>query len=238
MFVCFLNRSVTDRWVQGITATFVVAAGLLVPTDVFCQQAIASSGPQLKDAASAVQHMPQKGAFQERTIDQAIIAVALPRINGRYSLNIYYQISNDRPCWSEQASIPARVEAHMLDFDFTDICGRSTDSNGYSLRINGEELGMRYRLQLTTTDSEILLQAMPELAGDPVHTIGSSHGLIPGEIMKIYLNPGWQMTQRVYEEQPLGHIYFSTNITEEPIPVSPVEVESDMVPSIGSNANE
>ena len=34
----------------------------------------------------------------------------------------------------------------LATFDFTGICNRYIDGNGYSLRIGGDDLGTRYRL--------------------------------------------------------------------------------------------
>ena len=58
------------------------------------------------------------------------IAVAAPFGNNQHQLLIIEQISNRKPCWSENGSSPVTVEPLLLNFDFTGICGRSTDSNG------------------------------------------------------------------------------------------------------------
>ena len=43
-------------------------------------------------------------------------------------------------------------------FNFTGICGRYIDSNGYSLRSGGEDQVSRVRLRLRQKDEELLLE--------------------------------------------------------------------------------
>lgn len=84
---------------------------------------------------------------QDLNQDQ-FIAIAVPLEQGdRYNLLILEQISTTRPCWREQGSHPVLVEPLLLNFDFTNLCGRSTDSNGYSLRRQGQDLALKYSLK-------------------------------------------------------------------------------------------
>ncbi|NEO55475.1 MAG: DUF3747 domain-containing protein [Okeania sp. SIO3B5] len=151
--------------------------------------------------------------FDEVEIDQnQVIATAMPLsdLNGYsgYQLIILEQRSNQRPCWSESEAglYPILVEPLLLDFNFSGICGRATDSNGYSIRVDGNDLSVSHRLILQNVGGEIKLFGI-SLTGDK-KLIGRSRGLSNG-MMKIFLEPGWQFTKRSYQGKVLGHFYFS-----------------------------
>lgn len=151
--------------------------------------------------------------FDEVEIDQnQVIAMAMPLsdLNGYsgYKLIILEQRSNQRPCWSESEAglYPILVEPLLLDFNFSGICGRATDSNGYSIRVDGNDLSLSHRVILQNVGGEIKLFGI-SLTGDK-KLIGRSRGLSNG-MMKIFLEPGWQFTKRSYQGKVLGHFYFS-----------------------------
>ncbi|GGA50641.1 hypothetical protein CYANOKiyG1_70170 [Okeania sp. KiyG1] len=125
-----------------------------------------------------------------------------------YKLIILEQRSNQRPCWSESEAglYPILVEPLLLDFNFSGICGRATDSNGYSIRVDGNDLSLSHRLILQNVGGEIKLFGI-SLTGDK-KLIGRSRGLSNG-MMKIFLEPGWQFTKRSYQGKVIGHFYFS-----------------------------
>lgn len=89
---------------------------------------------------SFVPQAAQAATFGERAVAQDnFVAVAAPVGNtGRHQLLVIEQQSNRRDCWSENGSI---VNPLLANFDFTGICGRYTDSNGYSIRTGGQDLG-------------------------------------------------------------------------------------------------
>src|SRR6056297_3510108 len=73
--------------------------------------------------------------FEEQTIQQNnVVAIARPYGQGKYDLLIIEQIPDKRACWTESGSNPVLVDPLLLNFDFTGICRRATDSNGYSIR--------------------------------------------------------------------------------------------------------
>lgn len=151
--------------------------------------------------------------FNTQELDQNnVIAIAQPSSRGRYSLIIIEQLNNQRQCWQEQANANTiEVEALLLNFDFTGICGRSTDSNGYSVRVAGEDLSLQYRLQIIRGVSNLKLIAAPiKDRSLPDLEIGQTHG-ISNDLTKIILNPGWRFTKRVYNGQVLGHIYLTND---------------------------
>jgi N-acetylmuramoyl-L-alanine amidase len=142
-----------------------------------------------------------------------VVAVAEPVNNGRfYNLLILEQLSTVRRCWQEQSGSPTTIDPLLLTFDFAGLCGRSSDSNGYSVRIGGEDLSLRYRLQITRQAADLVLQAVPSFRYPnlPTLEIGRTNGIADG-FLKIELNPGWQMGRRVYNGQPLNHIYLTND---------------------------
>ncbi len=150
---------------------------------------------------------------QQPIADDRIVAVAEPVNNGRfYKLLIIEQLSSVRRCWQEQGSNPTTVNPLLLTFDFSGVCGRSSDSNGYSVRINGEDLGSRYRLQVEQQGDTLVLVASPSplQRGLPKLELGRSSG-IANDFVKIELDAGWTMTRRVFNGQTLGHIYLTNN---------------------------
>jgi hypothetical protein len=146
--------------------------------------------------------------FGEQAVNQTdFVAIASP---GQlfYSLLILEQKTNARACWSESASTPVVVEPLLLDFDFSGICDRKTDSNGYAVRIDGRDRD-DYRLEVAPRNGEIQLRAVPRnaSAGAPL-LIGRTGGTTPG-LLKLNFQPGWRLTRRTYEGKALGLLYLS-----------------------------
>nr|AAW57027.1 hypothetical protein [Crocosphaera subtropica ATCC 51142] len=155
-------------------------------------------------------NLPVKAStFSETALDQSkVIAIARPYGDDKYDLLVIEQIPDKRDCWAESGSNPVLVDPLLLNYDFTGICRRSTDSNGYSIRLDGNDLGLDYLLRLVRRDGELVLVGTPRTPGYSEIVIGSTKGMADG-FMKIHLYPGWQFTKRTYEEKVLGHFYFS-----------------------------
>jgi cell division septation protein DedD len=155
--------------------------------------------------------------FSQTEVNQSkVVAVAIPRKSGSYTLLVLEQLSSKKSCWRESGSNPARVDPLLLNFNFTGICGRSTDSNGYSLRMQGKDAALDYRLSFQKRKDDLILLGIPyrSESGKPVE-VGRTHGLKSG-FLKIVLNPGWRFTKRVFNGKKLGHIYFNRD-TAAPI---------------------
>ncbi|NES06394.1 MAG: DUF3747 domain-containing protein [Okeania sp. SIO2F4] len=151
--------------------------------------------------------------FDDVEIDQKqVVATAMPlsylQENSGYKLMILEQHSNERPCWreSETKLYPILVEPLLLNFNFAGICRQATDNNGYSIRVDGNDLSMSHRLILENVGDEIKLFGI-SLRGDK-NLIGRTRGLSDG-MMKIFLEPGWKFTKRSDREKVLNHFYFS-----------------------------
>jgi len=152
--------------------------------------------------------------FGQQEVEQEdYIAVASPFGDGLFKLLILEQKNDERACWNEVGTEggPVTVEPLLLDFDFTGICGRATDSNGYSIRMNDRDLGLQYSLRVVSQDGQLLLMGVPTKNpdADPIlvgRALGTSRNY-----HKIYLEPGWRFARRTYGDRVLGHVYLTTD---------------------------
>ncbi|MDR9402952.1 MAG: DUF3747 domain-containing protein [Halothece sp. Uz-M2-17] len=136
------------------------------------------------------------------------VAVAAPFGEDNYNLLIIEQKSDQQACWSESGSSPVVIDPLLLDFDFAGICGRATDSNGYSIRVDGEDYGLDYLLRLVERDNELVLVGTPRNNQGEEIIVGRTNGLAEG-YLKIQLDPQWTFAKRTYEDRTLGHIYLA-----------------------------
>lgn len=153
--------------------------------------------------------------FSQMEVDQNRYAiVASPYAGGTlHQLLILKQISNARQCWSESGSNPTTINPLLLDFDFTDICGRATDSNGYSVRVGGEDMNWRYSLRVARRGNDLHLLAVPGIDRNaPELLVGRTRGAVQG-FAKFVLEPGWKLTERAYQGTSVGHIYLTNDQT-------------------------
>lgn len=154
--------------------------------------------------------------FGQQEVDQSkLIAIAAPRGNtGAYQLLILEQTSAQRPCWAENGSSPTIVDPLLLTFNFTGVCDRKTDSNGFSIRMGGEDLALNYNLRIVRTTNDLVLIGYPSRDRNaPIIEIGRAYGIVPGEFAKINLNPNWRFAKRTFGEKTLGHIYLTTDMS-------------------------
>ncbi|TVQ54767.1 MAG: DUF3747 domain-containing protein, partial [Spirulina sp. DLM2.Bin59] len=167
-------------------------------------------------ASSALAALPmsaQTVQFDSQRVDQdRFILIASPfGVERRaYQLLILEQLTNQRRCWQESDNNPTRVDLLLNSFDFTNICGRMTDSNGYSLRIGGEDLGWRLIFTIVPQGNELVLMATSPRERNVQIPIGRTRGFAEGHL-KIHLDNGWELTRRTYQNRPLGHVYLWGN---------------------------
>lgn len=155
----------------------------------------------------------QASTFEEQAIPQNnVIAIARPYGQGKYDLLIIEQIPEQQTCWTESGSNPILVDPLLLNFDFAGICRRATDSNGYSIRVDGNDLGLDYLLRLVPRDGELVLVGTARAGNYQEIVVGSTKGLASG-FMKVILNPGWKFSKRSYQGKVLGHFYLSGSQT-------------------------
>jgi hypothetical protein len=158
------------------------------------------------------------GQFQQQEVQQGdFVAVAAPYQGGNaHQLLVIEQLSDTRPCWSESGSNPTIVTPLLLNFDFTGICARSTDSNGYSIRMANQDLGIDYSLRIVRRDNDMLLVGVPRTRGGEEIVIGRTGG-VTSDFAKINLDPGWRFTKRQFENRVLGHVYLTSDTSPPPI---------------------
>ncbi|MDJ0574005.1 MAG: DUF3747 domain-containing protein [Xenococcaceae cyanobacterium MO_234.B1] len=169
---------------------------------------------EIEEEKKAVEIQEEKKAFEigEEKIDQSqVVAVAIP---GRFfNLVVIEQIPEKEACWNEIGSQPTIIDPLWTTFDFTGICRRATDSNGYSVRLDGQDTSQDYSLDVVEKDEEIQLIAVSRR--DRSRTvIGKTFGKAEGKFLKIYLNPGWKFTKKTVDEQVLGHFFLSGDSSE------------------------
>jgi hypothetical protein len=149
--------------------------------------------------------------FEEFAVDQSqFVAVAVPYNYQKYRLAIIEQVPGKQACWSESGSNPTTVDLLLLNFDHTNDCLKAVDSNGYSLRVDGEDDKVAYTLNLVENNGQLQLVADHS---DPAQTdlvVGGTTGLVESP-MKIELDPNWQFTKRLYQGSAIQHIYMSNN---------------------------
>ncbi|MBD1913081.1 MULTISPECIES: DUF3747 domain-containing protein [unclassified Leptolyngbya] len=145
--------------------------------------------------------------FSAADVDQN--RFVLVATSGGSRLTILEQITNARSCWQANGE---EIDVLLLNFDFTGICGRSSDLNGYSIRAAGQDLGAQYRLQVRPEGNVMVLYATPRRGGTSLE-VGRTRAL-PREFGRIYLNPGWRIARRVYNGRDLGHLYLANDQSE------------------------
>lgn len=152
--------------------------------------------------------------FGQQEVDQnKFIAIAVPRGDGSaHQLLILEQIALRKPCWKESSTSSITLKLLLLNFDFTGICGRSTDSNGYSIRMAGQDLGLQYSLSIVKRDGDLVLIGTSNTARNaPAIAIGRTHS-ISSSFSKIILEPGWRFTKRTFNSKTLGHVYLTSDL--------------------------
>lgn len=152
--------------------------------------------------------------FGQKEVEQnKFIAIAQPYDGGNlYHLLVLEQISPNKACWSESENSGVTVvKPLLLNFNFTGICGRSTDSNGYSIRMAGQDLGVQYDLDIVRRDDQLVLIGTNfRDRNAPTIEIGKTSGISDG-FLKINLKPGWRFSKRTYSGKVLGHVYLTND---------------------------
>ena len=154
--------------------------------------------------------LPVLAQFTEEPIpDDQAIAVAVPAGAIGYSLAVIEQIPGKQDCFALQGSDPTVVDPLWTTFDFTGSCRRATDSNGYSVRFDGQDNSLDYRLDVIPQGDELQLVAQNRNDGSKT-VVGQTNGTAgDGDYLKIDLKPGWELTKKAYEGKVLGGFFFS-----------------------------
>lgn len=144
--------------------------------------------------------------FQAREVrGESFILVAAPIGDGSSAqLNIYEQVRERRPCFSREGTAPTVVKPLLVTFDFTGICSRYIDSNGYSVRVGNTDYGPSMRLSVMRegNDTQLVARSPEGLSA----VIARSGGSAPG-FLELKLEPGWRIMRRHFGPRALGHVY-------------------------------
>jgi hypothetical protein len=149
--------------------------------------------------------------FESKPLKQDQFAI-LARAVGRdsWKLLVLEQIKARPLCWKDQAD--GLVEPSLNGFDFTGICSRYLDSNGYSLRTAGEDTQKSVRLRLRQGRNGLELQALdPNRSTAVVVAKARQARRNKDAFVKLKLEPGWQLERRAYQGRTLSHVYFANN---------------------------
>lgn len=187
--------------------------------------------------------------FEEQELDQAqFAAVAFPFGGDKYNLWLIEQIPGKNACWSQSGTNPVVVDLLLMNFDFTGHCRRGTDSNSYSIRMDGEDYGLDYILRIIPGNGELLLVGSSRTDRSKPDLIIARTGGLANGFLKFNLEPGWVFSRRAFQGKPLGHVYFSyttgagsvptnpqipspTSPTTNPLPTMPTGNPAPMTPS-------
>jgi hypothetical protein len=165
---------------------------------------------------------------------QRFVLVAAPIGSGpRSQLNIYEQLNNRKACFAIGEGKPAPVKPLLATFDFTGICSRYIDANGYSLRVGTRDLGTVYRVMVTPSGGDNLLLAIPTKSGvGPEMVVARTQGSGSG-FMKFELEPGWKLMRRQFRGRSLGHVYLYSETwpVATAAPASPASQGSPAAPA-------
>ena len=147
--------------------------------------------------------------FDGRPVDARAFAIlARPVGADDWNLLVLEQLRRRPACWQPRGD--GLIDPSLNRFDFTGICSRYLDSNGYSLRIHRDDLAGSWRLRLVQRGSTLYLQAS---------SVASPTDLVVGRaevsrrdrdaFVALHLDPGWELQRRSFGNQALSHIYFA-----------------------------
>jgi len=213
-----VKRAVQSLPVALLGAGLAAVASPVVPLRVEAQT-----------AAKAPATVAQAAMFEARdVVQERFVLVAAPIGKGeRAQLNIYEQLNNRRPCYATTGAAPAQVNPLLGTFDFTGICNRYIDGNGYSLRVGGTDLATVYRLSVVRLPNDTLLMASPTKSNPgPEMVVARTQGPGAGFLLLVP-EPGWKVMRRHYGTRALGHVYVyrdswpSDAVTQQP-PAPPI----------------
>lgn len=148
--------------------------------------------------------------FDTAEVDQSsVLSVAIP--GGTlvpYKLWLIRETQPGATCFTVSGDDPGIVQPLWQS---NSGCSTGFDSNVFSIRVGDEDLRTEYALAVQESNGELLLLGKP-LRGRSF-VIGRTGGIQPGGYMEIELDPGWRITQRVYDGQRLSHFYYTNDAT-------------------------
>ena len=159
--------------------------------------------------AGLSQESAARALFDSAAVAEKRFAVlAQPIGRAQWKLLVLEQIKVQPRCW--RARQDGLVEPSLNRFNFSGICKRYLDSNGYSLRSGGQDLGTRFRFRLKRSGTSLKLEALDPQQRAPL-LVGQARisKRDPNGFVALRLEPGWALERRVYQGRPLNHLYFA-----------------------------
>ncbi|MGF1459316.1 MAG: DUF3747 domain-containing protein [Leptolyngbyaceae cyanobacterium] len=149
--------------------------------------------------------------FEAVEVDQdAFLSVAIPAGSlVPYKLWLIRETQPGANCWAVNGDNPGVVDPIWTANSTT--CGTTSATNGYSIRVGGEELRSEYALTVEESNGELVLIGKP-LRGKSF-LIGRTGGITADGYLEIDLEPGWRITQRTFEGDRLSHFYYTNDAT-------------------------
>jgi hypothetical protein len=149
------------------------------------------------------------GLFDSQPLDEERFAVLAQAVGSdSWKLLVLEQIKTRPLCWEERAD--GLVKPSLNDFDFSGICSRYLDSNGYSLRAGGEDMARSFRLRLQQDRDDLVLMAIDPDQGVPIPVARANRPRRDRDaFVKLNLDPGWSLERRAYQGRTLSHVYFA-----------------------------
>jgi len=149
------------------------------------------------------------GLFDSQPLDQDRFAVLAQAVGSNsWKLLVLEQIKTSPRCWEERSD--GLVKPSLNDFDFTGICSRYLDSNGYSLRAGGEDMNKGFRLRLENDRNDLVLMAIDADQGIPIPVARANRPRRDRDaFVKLSMEPGWNLERRAYRGRTLSHVYFA-----------------------------
>lgn len=149
------------------------------------------------------------GLFNSAPVEANNFAVlARPVAADDWTLVVLEQLQPRPFCWTPRPD--GLVDPTLNRFDYTGICGRFIDSNGYSLRIGEVDLGHAYRLRLERRGNTLqLLAATASRGAELVVGRGTVVRRDRDLFVPLQLEQGWELRRRTFGDRSLNHVYFS-----------------------------
>jgi len=173
----------------------------------------ASSEPAVRQTGTLLAQ-----AFDTIAINEAnFLVVSVPgSVAQPHRLFVVEQIQPSRPCWTVANTTGGLTQINALwnTFDFSGVCRLQRDSNGYAVRLNGQDVAGA-RFEVNQRDGDLLLQFAPGTISRNRITIGRTNGISPTGFAQIQLNPGWSLTKRTFNGQIVSSnlVYFTNDLT-------------------------
>ncbi len=147
--------------------------------------------------------------FDSQPLDQVRFAVlAQPVGQDRWKLLVLEQIKARPLCWNKRSD--GLVTPSLNRFNFTGICNRYLDSNGYSLRTGGSDMAASFRLKIEADNRGLSLFAIDSKRDETLLIARSTDNRRhQSAFVEFELEPDWSLERRSYRGRTLGHVYFA-----------------------------